>query len=90
MIIVGLFEQIKGPVFLKEDSEAEKQLLALQELLPKAKGEVAELIEKEIKIVEAGIFGEKQVRFELENSHIPMMVLHDLFLEHNGLTAQID
>ena len=24
------------------------------------------------------------------HSHIPMYVLHDLFLEHNGLTAQID
>ena len=87
---MGLFDQIKEPVFLKEDSEAEKQLLALRELLPQAKGEAAEAIEKEIRLVEAGIYGEKQVHFELANSHLPMMVLHDLFLEHNGLTAHPD
>ena len=47
-------------------------------------------IEREISIVKAGMVGEKQVRFELENSHIPMFVQHDLYLEHEGLSAQID
>jgi superfamily II DNA helicase RecQ len=28
--------------------------------------------------------------FELKNSHLPMYVLHDIFLENNGLKAQID
>ncbi len=40
--------------------------------------------------MDAGIYGEKAVRYELENSHILMFLLHDLYLEHNGLTAQID
>ena len=40
--------------------------------------------------MDAGIFGEKTVRYELANSHIPMFVLHDLYLEYEGLTAQID
>ena len=37
-----------------------------------------------------GLVGEKKVMFELQNSHIPMYIIHDLYLEHNGLTAQID
>lgn len=87
---MGLFDKLKNPVFIKDDSEAEKQLAALQELKKNATGKILEQIEQEISKVEAGIIGEKQVRFELENSHIPMYVVHDLFLEHDGLTAQID
>ena len=87
---MGLFDKYTEPVFLKEDSEAEKQLVALHELQQTATGQLVEAIAREIKLVEAGIFGEKNVEFELKNSHIPMFVLHDLFLEHDGLTAQID
>ncbi len=87
---MGLFDKLKNPVFIKDDSEAEKQLAALQELKKNATGKLLEQLEQEISKVESGIVGEKQVRFELENSHIPMYVIHDLFLEHDGLTAQID
>lgn len=87
---MGLFDKIKGPVFLKDDSEAERQLAELQELRKAATGELAEKLDQEIRQVDAGLYGEKAVRYELENSHIPMIVLHDLFLEHEGLTAQID
>ena len=87
---MGLFDKLKNPVFIKDDSEAEKQLAALQELKKNATGKLLEQLEQEASKVESGIIGEKQVRFELENSHIPMYVLHDLFLEHDGLTAQID
>lgn len=87
---MGLFDKLKEPVFLKDDSEAERQLAALQELREKATGELAEKIDEEINRVNAGIWGEQTIRFELQNSHIPMFVLHDLFLEHDGLTAQID
>lgn len=87
---MGLFDKLKGPVFYKEDSFADQQLNELEELMKTASGEVAEAIEREIQLVKAGIAGEKQVRFELENSHIPMYILHDLYLEFNGLTAQID
>lgn len=87
---MGLFDKLKEPVFLKDDSEANRQLAALQESREKATGELAEKIDEEISRVNAGIFGEQTVRFELQNSHIPMYVLHDLFLEYDGLTAQID
>lgn len=87
---MGLFDKINGPIFLKDDSEAARQLEALQEIRKTAVDEMAEKIDEEIRYVDAGIYGEKAVRYELENSHIPMFILHDLYLEHNGLTAQID
>lgn len=87
---MSLFDKLKEPVFLKDDSEAQRQLTALRELREKATGELAEKIDEEISRVNAGVFGEQTVRFELQNSHIPMFVLHDLFLAYDGLTAQID
>ncbi len=85
-----LFDKIKGPIFYKDDSEAERQLKVLIELKRTASEKTADAIEQEIIMVRAGIDGEKQVHFELENSHIPMYVLHDLYYEYDGLTAQID
>ena len=51
---------------------------------------MAKQLEQEIKYVEAGIFGENTIKYELRNSHIPMFVLHDLFLKYGELSAQID
>ena len=87
---MGLFDKIKDPIFLKDDSASVHQLATLQEIRKTAAGELAERLDEEIRQVDAGIYGEKAVRYELENSHIPMFVLHDLYLENNGLTAQID
>ena len=87
---MGLFDTIKEPVFLKESSSAEKQLEALMTLKQQASGKLLQKIEDEIKIVEAGIYGENQIMFELKNSHMPMAVLHDLYYEKDGFTAQID
>ncbi len=83
-------KNLTGPVFYKDDSDAERQLEALIELRKSASGKAAQALDLELRLVQAGIAGEKQVHFELENSHIPMYVLHDLYLEHEGLTAQID
>ncbi len=87
---MDIFDRFKKTVFLKDDSEANRELAILQEMRNKASGELATKIDEQINRVNAGILGEQTVRFELENSHIPMYVLHDLFLEYDGLTAQID
>ncbi len=87
---MGIFDKLKEPIILKEDSEAEKQLEILKGLRPSFSGEQLDRLEREIKLVEAGIAGEQAILFELKNSHMPMYVLHDLFLEHDGLSAQID
>ena len=59
--LMGLFDKIKGPVFLKENSEAERQLAVLQELRQQATAELADQLDEEIRRVDAGIFGEKAV-----------------------------
>ncbi len=87
---MSIFSKLDGPVFVKDDSDAEKTLEVLKSLKDSGKYEGNEELEKDIINVLAGISGEKQIRFELENSHMPMYVIHDLFLEHNGLKAQID
>lgn len=87
---MGFFDKMKEPVFLKEDSSAKEQLEQLKLLLPEAPPDVKEKIEHEMRLLNAGIFGEENIAFELRNSHIPMFVLHDLYLKHGDLSAQID
>jgi hypothetical protein len=87
---VFLFDKIKDPIFLKEDSVSEQYLLHLKEQLKTSFKGQKEKLEEKIRLIEAGIFGEKNIAFELKNSHIPMVVLHDIYLEFNGLSAQID
>ena len=88
---MGLFDKIKEPMILKEDSSAKAQLNELEQLLvtvidPKIKT----LLENDIAAIKAGIFGEDTLLYELKNSHIPMFVLHDLYLQYEDLSAQID
>ena len=85
-----LLDKIKDPVFVKQGSTAQALLDGLQNLRAQAQGSLAQELDDEIRRVELGMLGEKSVQFELENSHIPMCVLHDLYLEHDGLSAQID
>lgn len=88
---MGLFDKIKQPIILKEDSSAHKHLSELELLLPGVTDpKLRQTIENDIAAVKAGILGEETILYELKNSHIPMFVLHDLYLEHGGLSAQID
>lgn len=87
---MGLFSSKKEPVITKETSDAKKQIQGLEALLLTAPEDVKPQIEQDIKLLGYGIFGEDQILFELKNSHMPMYILHDLYLEDEGLTAQID
>ncbi|MCR4896489.1 MAG: NERD domain-containing protein [Lachnospiraceae bacterium] len=87
---MGIFSKPEV-IILKESNEAKEYLAKLQELLPRASGEVASKIEREIAVVNAGIYGEENILFELKNSGMDLVVLHDLYLKtESGLTAQID
>lgn len=81
---------LKRPDFYKADSDARKQLERLRELQAGAPDEVKPQIERDVKLLSYGIAGEEAVAFELNNSYLPIIVLHDLRLEHEGLSAQID
>ncbi len=87
---MGLFDKMREPVFLKESSDAQNQLERLKELELKLNNDGKQRIKQDIKMLEYGIFGEKNIAFELKNSHMPMYILHDVYLESDGLTAQID
>lgn len=81
---------MKKPHFYKEGIDAKKQLEQLKEFYKTTPEHVRPWVEQEIKMLSYGIAGEENVKFELENSHIPMIVLHDLHLEYDGLSAQVD
>jgi len=90
---MGIFNKgLKEPVFLKEESNAQKQLMQLKSIQAKntTNATLAKQINQDIQLLQYGIAGENAIAFELRNSHIPMYILHDLYLEHNGLTAQLD
>jgi len=81
---------ITEPIFIKEDSDAERQLEQLKSFYELALDETRTQIETDIRYLNQGILGEKQIAYELKNSHIPMLILHDLNLFFEGLSAQID
>ena len=84
------FNKMKEPVFLKESNNTEEQLEKLRELEPTLNAEGVTILKRDIKFLEYGIAGEKNIKFELENSHMPMYILHDIYLEDGDLSTQID
>ena len=83
-----LFNRFRETIFLKEDSDLEIQLEELKRIREKLDN--TEEIDKDIRNLEYGINGEKEIAFELKNANIGMYVLHDVTFEYNGNKAQID
>lgn len=86
---MGLFSNPEV-VVIKEGNSARRQLAALEALRGTLPPLTERQLESDIRVLKAGIVGEDRIMFELQNSHIDMFVLHDLCLEHEGLSAQID
>ena len=87
---MGLFDKLDKPVFLKESSDAQAQLDQLKEFCKTAPDHIKGKVEQDIKMLSYGIRGEEQIAFELKNSFMPIIILHDLHIEYEGLSAQID
>ena len=87
---MSLFDKLKEPIFLKEQSDAQYYISKLKDLYDNAPDTLKGKIENEIKFTTLGEFGEQSIAFELKNSGMPMYVLHDIYLEVDGLSAQID
>ena len=85
-----LFNRMREPIFLKESSNSETQLEKLKAIEPLLNTEGQNIIRQDIKYLEYGIAGEKNIEFELKNSHMPMYILHDIYLDDGDLSAQID
>lgn len=86
---MGLFSGC-GPIFLKESSDASAFIEKMQVLSEQATGDCKKEIDKQIKIASYGVAGEENIAFELKNSGMDMFILHDIYLEHEDLSAQID
>ena len=89
-ILDALFFKYFGPVFIKENSDAESFIEKMKSLSSRAFGKIKDKIDEQIAIAEAGLKGENQIAFELKNSGMDMLIVHDLYLEKNDLSAQID
>ena len=89
-IIDALLYKYFGPVFIKEDYETESFIAKMKGLSAKASGKLKEKIDEQIVNAEYGLNGEKQIAYELKNSGMDMLVMHNLYLEKNDLSAQID
>jgi hypothetical protein len=87
---MGLFNKIKEPVLLKESSNVEAQIERFRDIEQLLIPEGQSVIRQDIKFLEHGMIGEKNIAFELKNSHMPMCILHDIYLEDGDLSAQID
>lgn len=84
------FFRVQEPVILKEGSDAKEQLATLESLRETVPRSQRRRLDSDIRALKAGIVGEDRILFELRNSHLPLVVIHDLRLEFEGLTAQID
>ena len=89
-IIDAIFFKYFGPVFIKEDSDVKPYIEKMKSLSSRATGKLKDKIDEQIAIAEAGLIGENNITYELKNSGMDMLVMHDLYLEKNGLSAQID
>lgn len=87
---MSLFSEFKEPKFLNQPESIENQVDAMTKIMPRISDEGRAALQQDIKRLEYGAVGEKQVAFELANSHMPMYVLCDINLEYEGLSAQID
>ena len=85
-----LFNKASEPIFLRESDVLEKQIEQLKSIEPRLNAEGKGLIAKDIKCLEYGRVGEQNIFFELKNSHMPLYILHDIYLEDQTLNAQID
>lgn len=87
---MGLFSKPEVMI-ARESTNAKVYLEKLEELLPEAEDEVKEKIQREIAVTKAGIAGEENILFELKNSNMDLVILHDIYIEtEEGQSAQID
>ena len=85
------FDMIKDTLFLKDFNKENPNLKKLEDILKTISDtKTKKLIEKDISLIKWGLEGENNVYFELKNSFLPMICLHDIRIQVGDLSAQID
>lgn len=87
---MGLFDKMREPIFLRQGDSAQKHLEELRGLKPLLNQEGQNIIQQDIKYLEYGIIGENTIIYELKHSHMPMYILHDIYIERGDMSSQID
>ncbi|QAS53485.1 HRDC domain-containing protein [Halobacillus litoralis] len=83
--------EIKEPEIYKESSESSNLITHLTSLSEKKDPNInLKKVEKHLKLFSIGQTGEKNVRFELQNSMLPLVILHNVYLEYEDYHAQLD
>lgn len=80
----------KEPILEYSGNSLENIISQLNDLKPKLNAEGQRIIEEDIKFFNIGYLGEKQLLFELKNSHMPLHIFYDVNLEYEDLKSQID
>ncbi|MBM7096234.1 NERD domain-containing protein [Bacillus sp. H-16] len=80
---------ITKPIFMKEFTKENNQLTTLTSLAS-SPDHHSEWLNRDIAFLKQGIEGEANVYYELKNSFLPMVCLHDIRLEHADYIAQFD
>lgn len=89
--MLGGERQLKSPVFIKDFTKENQQLKDLTKLYEKlADGPKKEWVERDINYLKVGIKGEENVYYELKNTFMPIICLHDIRLDYGGYIAQFD
>jgi hypothetical protein len=89
--LFGQKRTIQSPIFVKDFTKENHHLLTLNELFNNVvDGEQKDNIERDIKLLKYGIDGENNVYFELKNSFLPVLCLHDVRIEYGDYVAQLD
>lgn len=84
-------DNITSPIFLKEFKECTDVLAYLYNLREDNRDKNTDLINRDIKNIRYGLEGEKATAFEIKNSFLPLLALHDIRLEYkSSLVAQFD
>ena len=82
--------KVTNPIFQKKFEKENQQLKDLIELSNKVYSNKKKLIDRDIVLLKQGLTGEQNVYYELKNSFIPMLCLHDIRIEYHDYVAQID
>ncbi|WP_237705325.1 HRDC domain-containing protein [Bacillus coahuilensis] len=82
---------MKEPEIYKEFNETSHMIANLTRLIENKEPNIdLKKVEKHLKLFTIGQTGERNVLFELQNSMLPLVVLHDVYLEYKDYRAQLD
>jgi len=89
--IMNIGNRIEGPTFIKDYEDSKELINELKSIADSIKEEaVQEQIKMDIVYIRAGDKGEKNVYYELKNSFIPMLILHNVVIQYDDYKAQMD